>query len=295
MASPVNLAGDRRRHRRRLAGSGAATALRFAGLGATVHVADISGGGRRRCRGAASARVGRAHRVDVTDAAGGRGAGRRRVRGERRRRRPAQQRRDRSRGAGRGDPARRLAAGGRGQPDGRDPRDSRVRVRGCWSRGAGRTSSTPLRRWRPDARASTWRPTRPPSTPSSGSASRLHAELAGREIGVTALCPGIISTAIVARVRRCGVKSPRASRARSTSTASARRRSPDEVAEAAIVAIQQHRDGERGSTPVRPEISREPSGPDLDRRSDHAPAGRSSGPRGSPTGSLGRHPDAVAR
>ena len=72
-----------------------------------------------------------------------------------------------------------------------------------------------------------------------GLSESLHAELGGRGIGVTALCPGIISTAIVAESTMRGEIG--ASKQGTVDFYATRGTSPDVVADAVVTAIRKRR------------------------------------------------------
>ena len=217
-------------------GIGRATALRLAGLGATVHVADISKDAAEAVAGQIGAR-GRAHHVDVTDAAAVEGL------------------------------AEAVFAEGRGVD---------VLHNNAGIGHAGPVEEIPLEDWRRVVETNLMgvihgicafvprmlaqgRPSHIVNTASAlglvpgidlapyattkhavvGLSESLHAELGGRGIGVTALCPGIISTAIVGEATMRGEIG-----ARKQGTAdfyASRGASPDVVADAVITAIRRRR------------------------------------------------------
>ena len=101
-----------------------------------------------------------------------------------------------------------------------------------------------------------------------GLSESLHAELAGRGIGVTALCPGIISTAIVSESTMRGEIGK--SKQGTVDFYANRGTSPDVVADAVVTAIRKRR-------PVQPvpELARLPEldrPPDLPARGDRSGA-----------------------
>jgi len=217
-------------------GIGRSTALKLAGLGATVHVADISA----EAAEAVAAQIGdrgRAHHIDVTDAAAVVAL------------------------------AERVFAEGRGVD---------VLHNNAGIGHAGPVEETPLEDWRRVVEInlmgvihgvhafvprmlSQGRPSHIVNTASAlglmpgidlapyvtskhavvGLSESLHAELAGRGIGVTALCPGIISTAIVGESTMRGEIG--ASKQGTVDFYANHGTSPDVVADAVVTAIRKRR------------------------------------------------------
>jgi NAD(P)-dependent dehydrogenase (short-subunit alcohol dehydrogenase family) len=238
MASKVNLAGIGV-----VTGAGSgigrSTALKLAGLGARVHVADISAGGAEATREQIEARGGSAcaHTVDVADA----------------------------------DAVEALAEAVFAADGGVDVLHNNAGIGH-----AGPIEETPLEDWRRIVEINLMgvihgvhsfvprmlrqgRPSHVVNTASAlglmpgidlapyattkwgvvGLSQSLSAELAGRGIGVTALCPGIISTAIVGESTMRGEM---AGRQRGTADFYATRGvSPDVVADAVVTAIRKRR------------------------------------------------------